>query len=193
MDIRRIAEEIGLFETAINLTHVLDSQAVTERVEMVMPPPSPDLAQRLEPLGRWLGSFGKDKYLFLTPELALLDGLDRAGTGGEAILLLPCDMEPDSRARLGGNLPAGREVSLMEEPYFPECFYPGNGLLVVCGYLSGGRTIVLEQTYRMLEHYSNFWGKKLFLPYTRLAEVRRCPGWLEVDRWQFHEIWGGEA
>lgn len=191
MDIRRTAMEIGLFETGVNLTRVLDSQAVREKAGAVMPLPLPGLEEQLEAAGRWLSGFGKDRYLFLTPELALLEGLDRAGDGGEAILVLPCDMEEQAGERLRGNLPQGRRSSLLKEPYFPSDFCPGNGLMVVCGYLAGGRAMVPEQTYRLLAHYGGFWGRKVFLPYVRLEEALRYEGWMEVNTEQFNGIWEG--
>ncbi len=190
MDLLKSVREIGFFETGGNLTRVLDSEAVWSKAGAMMPLPEPDLADNVEKVAKWLASFGKDKYLFLTPEIALIERLAALCPQQEAIILLPCDMEAEVRIRLGNNLPRQMKTSLLEEPFFPEAFYPGNGIIVICGYLAGGRTIVLPETYRMIDHYAGgFYGKKVFVPYTELSEGTRYGGWMESSEDKFSRIW----
>ena len=50
--------------------------------------------------------------------------------------------------------------------------------------------MVLPETYRMIDHYvGGFYGKKVFVPYTELAEGARYGGWLEVSADKFNQIW----
>lgn len=193
MDLLKAAREIGFFEMSTNLTKVLDSEAVWSKAGAVMPLPETDLADKVEKIAQWLASFGKSKYLFLTPEIALLEHLAALCPRDEAIILVPCDMEEEIRTRLKDNLPKGMKTSLLEEPFFPEAFYPRNGIIVTCGYLASGRAMVLPETYRMIDHYvRGFYGKKAFVPYTELAEGARYSGWLEVSADKFNRIWSGE-
>lgn len=141
----------------------------------------------------WLYSFNKEKYLFLTPEIALIENIKNRKVDDEAIIVVPCDMELDIKDRLRNNLPTNMSVSLLEEPYFPDEFYPGNGLIVVCGYASGSRTIVLPETYRMIEHYGSFLGKKVFIPYAHCPGSYHYNGWIEVDSGKFNAIWRGAS
>ena len=46
-------------------------------------------------------------------------------------------MDPDVKERVKANIPKSMNVYLLEEPYFPDAFYPGNGIIVICGYLAG--------------------------------------------------------
>ena len=193
MDMQKTVREIGFFETCCNLAEVIGSKEVQEKAGQVMPLPAPDFSDSLADIAGWLAAFGKEKYLFLSPEIALADKLAEKAPDKEAIFLIPCDMDPEAKERLKGNLPKKMKVSLLEEPYFPEAFYPGNGILVISGYLAGRRMMVLPETYRMIEHYSGFWGKKVFVPYTELDEAVRYDGWMEAGNDRINMVWRKES
>ncbi len=157
-----------------------------------MPLPESSLIESISDIVKWLTSFNKNKYMFLSPEINLVDRLAERISGKEAILLIPCDMEQEAKNRLRSNLPNSMKVSVLEEPYFPKEFYPGNGIIIVCGYLAGGRMMVLPETYRMLEHYSGFWGKKVFIPYVELGDAIRYDGWMEIGPDKISVLWRKE-
>lgn len=192
MDMRKTVREIGFLEAGTNLEEVLDSKDIQEKVGAVMPLPGKNLINTISNIADWLTAFGKDKYMILTPEIALIDKLAELDTGKEAIFLIPCDMDPEVKERLKANIPKSMKVSLLEEPYFPEGFYPGNGLLIACGYYAGGRIMVLPETYRLIDHYSGFMGKKVFIPYVELEDAVRYDGWMEIGRDKFTTIWRDE-
>ena len=192
MDMRKTVREIGFLEAGTNLEEVLDSKDIQEKVGAVMPLPGKNLINTISNIGDWLTAFGKDKYMILTPEISLIDKLAELDIGKEAIFLIPCDMDPEVKERLKANIPKSMKVSLLEEPYFPEGFYPGNGLLITCGYYAGGRIMVLPETYRLIDHYSGFMGKKVFIPYVELEDAVRYDGWMEIGRDKFTTIWRDE-
>lgn len=190
MDMQRIAKEIGLFETAINLAKVRGSTDVIQKVGASIPLPDDDIGCRTNWAARWLCEHGKKKYLFLTPEIALIDEMSRiADKNTEIIIAVPCDLESDTKDRLCNNLPHGINVTILEEPYFPQSFFPGNGMIVVCGYLGNDRAMVMPDTYRMVEHYSGFLGKKVFLPYREMDMAARFKGWMEVGQQRLSYKW----
>lgn len=192
MDMLKTVREIGFFETGNNLVEVLSSADVQAKAGEVMPLPGKELTENTSRIADWLAAFGKHKYMLFTPEIHLIDYLAKNGAENEAIILVPCDMEKEIKDRLSVNLPKGMRVSLLEEPYFPEEFYPGNGLVVACGYMAGGRLMVLPETYRMIDHYSGFLGKKVFVPYVELEDAVRYEGWMEVSRDRFNTVWRTE-
>lgn len=177
MDMLKTVREIGFFETGNNLVEVLSSEDVQVKAGEVMPLPNKELIENTSRIADWLAAIGKQKYMPLTPEIRLIDCLVKHGGENEAIVLVPCGMEKEIKERLSVNLPKGMRVSLLEEPYFPDTFYPDNGLMVACGYVAGGRLMVLPETYRMIDHYSGFLGKKVFIPYVELEEAVRYDGW----------------
>lgn len=189
MNMQKTAREIGVFETGINLSSVCSSPDVVRKVGASMPLPDEDIADRIPRIAAWLHGFGKSKYLFLTPEIALIEEMAKLSAREEVIIAIPCDLEGEAKERLRNNLPRGMEVTILEEPYFPQSFFPGNGLMVVCGYSAGGRPMVLPDTYRMAEHYSGFLGKKVFIPYRELETAARYDGWLEISQQRLSTIW----
>lgn len=190
MDIQKTAREIGLFETAINLAKVSNSADVMQKVGASMPLPNEDIEIRVRQVAKWLYDFGKKKYMFLTPEIALIDEMSKlADNHMEIIIATPCDLEQEAKERLKNNLPHGITVTVLEEPYFPQSFFPKNGMLVICGYLGGNRALVLPDTYRMVEHYSGFLGKKVFVPYKELDSATRYDGWMEINQQRLNTKW----
>ena len=190
MDMQKTVREIGLFETAANLEKVCDSADVIQKVGASMPLPGGDIGARVKQAAEWLLGFGKSKYMFLTPEIALIEEMGKLVHGeAEMIITIPCDLDKKAKDRIHDNLPRGTAVTVLEEPYFPAAFYPGNGMIVICGYLGGGRTMVLQDTYRLVEHYSGFRGKKVFVPYQELTTAVRYESWMETNGERLSEKW----
>ena len=188
MDMRKTVREIGLFETAVNLVRVRDSADVMQEVGDSMPLPNADIGERMDNIVKWLLGFRKKKYMFFTPEIAIAEQMAKeADSDIEIIISIPCDMDIEAKDRLKNNLPRGTTVTVLEEPYFPTGFFPRNGMMVVCGYSAGGRAMILSDTYRMVEHYSGFLGKKVFVPYVELSSALRYDGWMEVNQQRLSE------
>jgi len=157
-----------------------------------MPLPDEKIAAQINQIAEWLLSFEKSKYLFLTPEIALIEEMGKLTHRTiETIITVPCDLEKEAKDRLRNNLPHGISVTVLEEPYFPQSFFPSNGMIVISGYSGGDRAMVLEDTYRMVEHYNDFRGKKAFVPYTELETATRYDGWMEVSQQRFSAKWRG--
>ena len=45
--------------------------------------------------------------MFLSPEIVVIDKLAEKKPGKEAVILLPCDMDPDVKERVKANIPNG--------------------------------------------------------------------------------------
>lgn len=194
MDMQKTAREIGLFETAVNLAKVSNSADVIQKVGASMPLPDEGIGFRVRQVAEWLLSFGKSKYMFLTPEIALIEEMGKqSNSKTEVIIAVPCDLDMEAKERLNNNLPHGVVATVLEEPYFPQSFYPGNGMIVISGYMGGDRAMVMPDTYRMVEHYSGFLGKKAFVPYKELDVATRYDGWMEISQQRLNAKWRGEA
>lgn len=193
MDMQKTAREIGLFETAVNLVAVCNSSDVQAKVGASMPLPDANIMNNIKSIAEWLVSFGKKKYFFMTPEIALAEAMAKlADHDTEIIFMIPCDMDPEAKDRLKNNLPNQLKVSVLEEPFFPGDFFPGNGMIVVSGYMAGDRAMVLADTYRLIEHYNGFLGKRAFVPYCELASAYRYDGWLEAGKKRLNISWRAE-
>lgn len=188
MDMQKTAREIGLFETGINLSKVCTSIDVIQKVGASMPLPDEDISEQIPRIAAWLHSLGKRKYMFLTPEIALIEELVKLSGEAEVIIAIPSNLDEDVKERIGNNLLHGAKVTLWHEPFFLPLF-PKTGLIVVCGYAAGGRPMVLDDTYRMVEHYSSFLGKKVFIPYKEILSADRYDGWREVSKQKLNTEW----
>lgn len=193
MDMQKTAREIGLFETAVNLVSVCDSIDVREKIGDSLPLPDTYISQNIKNIAKWLVSFKKNKYLFVMPEIALAEAMaELVDSNIEIIFLVSCDMDSEAKERLENNLPKQMKVSILEEPFFPSDFFPGNGMLVISGYMAGTRSMVLTDTYRLIEHYSGFLGKRAFVPYCEIESAYRYEGWLEAGQNRINIIWRDE-
>ena len=190
MDMQKTAREIGPFLTAINLSLVLNSSDVQDKVGASMPLPASDIAEKVPSIVKWLISFGKSKYMFLTPEIALIEELlKQTDNKADVTIAVPCDIDQEIKERLQNNLPHGANAKLLDEPHFPDSLYPSNGMIVICGYSGSGRAMVLSDTYRMVEHYNSFLGKKVFVPYVEIPSATRYNGWMEVEKQRISDIY----
>lgn len=117
-----------------------------------MPLPDSNTKEKVSDIVKWLTGFGKCKYMFLTPKIAVIEKLlKQTDNKAEIIIAVPCDFDPEIKERLKNNLPHGdAEVELLEEPHFPSNLYPSNGMIVTCGYLGGDRSMVMSDTYEWL-------------------------------------------
>lgn len=190
MDMRKTANEIGLFETAMNLSKVSGSKEVIRKVGASMPLPGTDIEERVRDIARWLCDFGKRRYLFFMPEIALIEEMGKiADSRTEIIVALPFNIDAEAKERIKNNLPHSVKTYLLEEPNFVNEFYPGNGMFVISGYTGGDREMILRDTYRMVEHYREFLGKKVFVPYTELKSASRYDGWMEIKENRISAEW----
>ena len=182
MDNRKTSREIGLIQTAINLASVYDSDEVIEEVGITMPMPARDISDQVPEIVNWLRGFEKKKYLFLTPEIALIEEIgNHLDSREEAIIALPGDLDPEAQERIRNNIPRNIKITVQSEYEIPRSFYPSNGMIVICGYVAGGRLMVLPETYRLIGRYSNFLGKKVFIPYQELDIAARYDTWMEIS------------
>lgn len=194
MDAIKIVREIGTFMANENIAAVLASEDVRAKVGEVMPLPGINFNESINKVADWLSSFGKCKYLFFSPEIALIERLSGCENKTESIIMVPCDMDQEVKSRLNDNLPKNMKVELLEETKYPESkgidFRPKNGIIVISGYLAGERVMVLPETYRLINSYgTGFMGKMVFVPYTAIKESIRYADWLEVEGDKFSEIW----
>ena len=189
MDIISDMKKIGILETACNLAVVGDSSAVMEKVLPYAPFPPINISDFIEPITDWLLGFNKKKYMFFTPELALIEAMAQKADGLEAQIVIPADLDLLIAENIKQNLPKSMPVSVLKEPFYPIDFRPGNGIIVVCGWINGDRLYVFKDTFRMVRHYRDFKGKMVFIPYTITAGENVSGDWIEVDERTFNSNW----
>lgn len=192
MDILKTAREIGFYETAINVQKVGVTETLREKVGTSFPLPPEDVMEDCTKIAKWLLSFNKSKYMFTSPEIALIEEMAKyAGSGRnfEVGIIIPNGMEAEIAERLHNNLPANVKISLLEAPYCWHDFRPDNGMVVTVGYLGREHVMVLFETQCVLGYIRGFMGCKVFIPYAEESVAERYEGWIETNASQFKEMW----
>ncbi|MDR2198472.1 MAG: hypothetical protein LBR53_03260 [Deltaproteobacteria bacterium] len=181
MNIMSTVEEIGILET---LKVVAANNAGQKMLATHLPIVSKDYVEILTlNLAEALFNTGKRKLLLILPEIALLECLAEMNWRGKAIILLPFDMEVESKERIKSNIPAGIETEIIDEGAYPSKFRPDNGAIVCTGMIQNDFFYyTLPASSRMMGQYRQFNGEKLFLSccpkYSKIPET----GWTYCDR-----------
>ena len=100
----------------------------------------------------------------------------------EFIIVLPYDMGPVQKCIIREKFPPDLNITMIQEPAFPQAFYPANGLMVICGCAFDGKAAVPLETYRLIEHYKDFVGKKAWVPYAEISVPEPCEGWVILNK-----------
>lgn len=194
MDIMKTMQEIGPFQLGMNLADVSDSSEIIKEVGTSMPMPDPDIVARVPEIVKYLRGFCKNKYLFLTPEIALIQELgNQAGLQEEAFVTIPGDLDPDIQERIRNNIPRNIKVTILSEYEPLPGFYPSNSMIVICGYAAGGKLMVTPETYRLVGRYSEFFIRKVFVPYRELEIAEHYDNWMEISQDNLRVIWRTES
>lgn len=183
MNILKTIREIGHFEASINLAKYIKSNDIVEQVGNSFPLPNEGIISKTDAASIWLTRFNKNKYFFLTPEIAVIESMIKyVPKNTEFLILKPSDMDEEIFERLSKNRPKGAKVNFINEPFPCEDFYPDNGMIVICGYTAGEHLMVLPETCRAANHYYNeFHGKICFVPFAEEEAASRYANWIELN------------
>ncbi len=179
IDISQMICEIGLLET-ICMMQKVGFDNIDERVLSCIPATVSlsDVGQRLSHITECVMESGKQDILLLSPEIALLERCS-SRSNVRFRIIIPRDMDEDVASRVKCNIPNTMSVSFIDEPFYPSGFYPSNGLIMAFGFQNGDRAMLLPSTYRILEHYRGFMGRKVFVPINGRGQCIRAAAWVE--------------
>lgn len=194
MDMMKTMQEIGHIQLGMNLAEVSDSCEIIWEVGTSMPMPDPDIANRVPDIVENIRSFRKNKYLFLSPEIALIQELgNQADPREEVFITIPGDLDADMQERIRNNIPRNIKVTVLSEYEPLPGFYPGNSMIVICGYAAGGRLMVTPETYRLVGRYSEFFIRKVFIPYREMEITEHYDNWMEISQDNLSVMWRAES
>ena len=183
MDITKSIRQNGLFATAQSVANHGKHNNITS-----IPLPNGNIETETEKIAEWLLSFDKKKIMLFTPETALIEAMSKKATEDtEFIIVVPFDMSSEEDKLIRERLPIDSNITIIREPSFPRAFYPGNGLMVICGYSFNGKAMVTLETYRLIEHYKMFVGKKAWVEYAN--DSTPYDGWIQISENRFNAKW----
>jgi hypothetical protein len=187
MNILSTVTEIGILET---LRVVSKSKNGNSLVSAYLPAiDSIYVENRIRELADMLIKIDKVLLLLMLPEIALLEKLAEAKWNGQAILVLPFDLDPESKARVFANVPVGILTTFIEEGTYPSAFRPDNGAIICTGIAPNEfRQYLPPACCRMMSLYKVFQGDRILLSCfpnnTRVPEI----GWSYTEKDYFNRI-----
>ena len=79
------------------------------------------------------------------------------------LVCLSRNLSEEQVSNIKSNIPKNNNVTFINELEYPSIIKPKDSIILVVGYKNVNNCIVTDNTYRMLEIYKSFLGKKVFI------------------------------
>lgn len=193
IDIKSNINETGVVETLCVLHNHANSSVVTNDASLHLPIPDDDIHNKLNGIVNSLAGLKKEKLLFLTPEIAVIERLDTIERVEEVIICLPSDYDEDTYERIFNNKPVNDfnnkpvnvKITFIKENEVPLDFNGKNAAIVAFGFCDDERALVLNYNYRMMERYKAFYGYKILVSCGNHMSNARPVGWTPINTHEF--------
>lgn len=185
IDIKSNINETGVVETLCVLHNHANSSDVTNDASLHLPIPYDDIHNKLNSIVNSLAGLKKEKLLFLTPEIAVIERLNTVECIEEVIICLPSDYDEDTYERIFNNKPVNVKITFIKENEVPIDFNGKNAAIVAFGFCDDERALVLNYNYRMMERYKAFYGYKILVSCGNHMSNARPVGWTPVNTYEF--------
>lgn len=173
--------ETGVVETLCVLhKHKKDAEVITN-ASLFLPIPDDSIHDKLNNIVESLIKLKKERLLFLTPEIAIIERLGNIKDVTEVIVCLPSDYDEETYERIFNNKPVGMKITFIKENEVPLDFTGNNAAIVAFGFCDNERAIVLNYNYRMMERYKSFYGYKILVSCGDNMSNARPVGWTPIN------------
>lgn len=165
MNIKDTLDEIGILETNLQIEKYIDDKSLLNNVSSEMPIPikceTKDIIDNA--MNRIL-ELNKKNIFMLSNEIALIEKMllykDKIQN---IIVCLSRNLSDEQINNIKSNIPKNSNVTFINELEYPNIIKPKDSIILVLGYVNGNNCIVTNNTYRMVELYKSFLGKKVFV------------------------------
>lgn len=165
MNIRDTINEIGILETNLQIEKYIDDEALLKSISSEMPVPIQcETKMILNNAVEKIISMNKENIFLLSNEIALIERLLFHHEKIKNILVcLSRNLSEEQKKNIKNNVPKTNNITFINELEYPNIIKPKNSIILVVGYKNGNNCILTDNTYRMLELYKSFLGKKIFV------------------------------
>ncbi len=165
MNIKDTLDEIGILETNLQIEKYIDDKSLLNNVSSEIPIPikceTKDIIDNA--MNRIL-ELNKKNVFMLSNEIALIEKMllykDKIQN---IIVCLSRNLSDEQINNIKSNIPKNSNVTFINELEYPNIIKPKDSIILVLGYVNGNNCIVTNNTYRMVELYKSFLGKKVFV------------------------------
>lgn len=165
MNIKDTLDEIGILETNIQIEKYMDDKSLLDSVSSEMPIPTKIETKKIinNAIEKIL-ELNKKNIFMLSNEIALIEKfLLHKDKIQNIIVCLSRNLSDEQLSNIKSNVPKNSNVTFIHELEYLNIIKPRDSILLVLGYLNGNNSIVTNNTYRMIELYKSFLGKKVFV------------------------------
>ena len=165
MNIKDTLDEIGILETNIQIEKYMDDKSLLDSVSSEMPIPTKNETKEIinNAVDKIL-ELNKKNIFMLSNEIALIEKfLLHKDSIQNIIVCLSRNLSEEQVSNIKSNVPKNSNVTFIYELEYPNIIKPRDSVILVLGYLNGNNSIVTNNTYRMIELYKSFLGKKVFV------------------------------
>lgn len=165
MNIRDTLNEIGIFETNLQIEKYIDDEALLKSVSSEMPVPIQcETKTIVSNAVDKIIDMNKKNIFLLSNEITLIEKLLLHKEKIENILVcLSRNLSEEQVSNIKSNIPKNSNVTFINELEYPSIIKPKDSIILVVGYKNVNNCIVTDNTYRMLEIYKSFLGEKVFI------------------------------
>lgn len=165
MNIKDTLDEIGILETNIQIEKYMDDKSLLDSVSSEMPIPTRiETKEIINNAIEKILELNKKNIFMLSNEIALIEKfLLHKDKIQNIIVCLSRNLSDEQLSNIKSNVPKNSNVTFVHELEYPNIIKPRDSILLVLGYLNGNNSIVTNNTYRMIELYKSFLGKKVFV------------------------------
>lgn len=165
MNIKDTLDEIGILETNLQIEKYIDDKSLLNNVSSEMPIPIKcETKDIIDNAMNKILKLNKKNIFMLSNEIALIEKMllykDKVQN---IIVCLSRNLSEEQINNIKSNIPKNSNVTFINELEYPNIIKPKDSIILVLGYVNGNNCIVTNNTYRMVELYKNFLGKKVFV------------------------------
>ena len=165
MNIKDTLDEIGILETNLQIEKYIDDKSLLNNVYSEMPVPIKcETKDIIDNAMNKILELNKKNVFMLSNEIALIEKMllykDKIQN---IIVCLSRNLSEEQINNIKSNIPKNSNVTFINELEYPSIIKPKDSIILVLGYVNGNNCIITNNTYRMVELYKNFLGKKVFV------------------------------
>lgn len=176
-------DEIGIFETNIQLNKYIDNVELMYDISKYIPVSSDSSTLRsVNEVVIKILNLRKKNIMFLSNEIAILEGmLKYKEYFDNIIVVLSSNLSKKQKEIIIKNSPNQDIVKYINELEYPTLIKPKNSVIVSFGYKNGNKCLLNKKSYRTLEIYKEFLGEKVFVSCLNESISERPKNWISIN------------
>lgn len=176
-------DEIGIFETNIQLNKYIDNVELMYDISKYIPVSSDSSTLRsVNEVVIKILNLRKKNIMFLSNEIAILEGmLKYKEYFDNIIVVLSSNLSKEQKEIIIKNSPNQDIIKYINELEYPTLIKPKNSVIVSFGYKNGNKCLLNKKSYRTLEIYKEFLGEKVFVSCLNESISERPKNWISIN------------